>query len=110
MTSEPLCVDSVDNLALVQAMLVEMATEIERTISENLRNADREVSNAMLAYRRAHARRAQVYRAATEVLSQKQVADLTGISQQRVSQIVKEPRPLKAPKKAKTKVRVKRDA
>jgi transcriptional regulator with XRE-family HTH domain len=67
-----------------------MATEIEKTIAANLRNADEEVSRAMLAYRKARRRRAQVYSGAAEVLSQKQIADLTGITQQRVSQVIQE--------------------
>jgi hypothetical protein len=78
-----------------------MATEIEKTIIANLRKADMEVNRTMLAYRKARRRRAQVYSGAAAVLSQKQIADLTGVSQQRVSQIVQEAskKPLKRVKK-----------
>lgn len=67
-----------------------MATQIEKTITENLSKADEEVNLAALAYRKARRRRAKVYAGAAEVLSQKQIADLTGITQQRVSQVIQE--------------------
>jgi hypothetical protein len=67
--------------------------QIEKTIVEKLRSADQEVHRTALAYRKAKSRRATIYSAAAEILSQKQVADLTGITQQRVSQIVKDARP-----------------
>jgi hypothetical protein len=67
--------------------------EIEKTIVVKLRTADEEVRRTALAYRKAKSRRATIYSAAAEILSQKQVADLTGVTQQRVSQIVKDARP-----------------
>lgn len=66
-----------------------MATEIEKVIAENLKRADREWGEASKAWRRANRRREDIYLAATEVLSQRQVAEMTGISQQRVSQIIR---------------------
>ena len=86
-----------------------MATEIEETIIANLRKADEEVSRTMLTYRDARRRRAQVYSGAAKVLSQKQIADLTGVTQQRVSQVIQEA-DRKPAKKLTVKVKRNRDA
>jgi DNA-binding MarR family transcriptional regulator len=95
---------------LVQGIVVEMATDIEKTIAEKLSKADEEVNSAALAYSRARRRRAKVYAGAAEVLSQKQIAELTGITQQRVSQVIQEAskKPLK--KRPVAKVNLIRDA
>jgi hypothetical protein len=67
-----------------------MANEIEATIAKKLREANDEVGAAGLAYSRARRHRSEVFAGAAEFLSQKQIAELAGVTQQRVSQVVQE--------------------
>jgi CRP-like cAMP-binding protein len=67
-----------------------MANEIEATIAKRLREANDEVRTAGLAYTNARRRRAEVFAGAAEFLSQSQIAELAGVTQQRVSQVVQE--------------------
>jgi DNA-binding transcriptional MocR family regulator len=67
-----------------------MADDIEATIARKLRAANDDVRKASVAYAASRRRRAEVFARAAELLSQKQVADLAGVTQQRVSQVVQE--------------------